>query len=65
MMLDLPEVLLTEAVERRAVELGRTADEVVDLRLERGPARVVPRVLRDIPVLDKDGVGVPVLDLSA
>ncbi len=44
-MLELAEVLLAEAVERRPVELGRPADEVVDLRL-KGLARVVvPGVL--------------------
>ena len=34
MVAQLAEVLLAQAVERRAVELGRAADEVVHLRLE-------------------------------
>ena len=37
-MVQLAEVLLAESVERRAVELRRAADEVVDLRLERRAA---------------------------
>ena len=60
----LAEVLGAQAVERRAVELGRTADEVVDLRLERLAARVVPRVGRDVAVVDEHGLGAPVLGLA-
>ena len=41
---ELAEVLLAEPVERGAVELGRPADEVVDLRLERLAFLVVPGV---------------------
>ena len=59
--LELAEVLLAEAVERRAVELRRPADEVVDLRLERLALLVVPGVLRDVAVVDEDVGGIPVL----
>ena len=53
-VLELAEVLLAQAVERRAVELGRAADEVVDLRLERLALGVVPGVRRDVAVVDED-----------
>ena len=64
MMAQLAEVLLPQPVERRAVELRRAADEVVDLRLERLAARVVPGVLGHVPVLDEDVLRQPVLRLS-
>src|SRR4051812_24813849 len=53
---ELSEVLGAQTVERRAVELGGAADAVVDLRLERPVALVVPRVLRHVAVVDKDVV---------
>ena len=59
-VLELAEVLLAEPVERCAVELGRPADEVVDLRLKRLVLRVVPGVLRDVAVVDEDVVCRPV-----
>ena len=59
----LAEVLLAQPVERRAVELRGAADEVVDLRLERRAALVVPRVRRDVAVLDEDVLREPVLRL--
>ena len=50
----LAEVLRAQAVERRAVELGGAADEVVHLRLEGlGRLRVVPGVLGDVAVVDE------------
>ena len=63
-MLELAEVLLAEAVERRPVELGRPADEVVDLRLERRVLLVVPGVLGHVAVVDEDVVGGPVRRLA-
>jgi hypothetical protein len=63
-MTELAEVLLAETVERRPVELGRSADEVVDLRLERLALVVVPGVLGDVAVVDEDVGGVPVLRLA-
>ena len=53
-VLKLAEVLPAQAVESGAVELGRAADEVVHLGLERLAARVVPRLRRDVAVLDED-----------
>ena len=62
---ELAEVLLAQAVERRAVELRGAADEVVHLRLERlGRVRVVPGVRRDVAVVDEHVVHVPVLWLA-
>ena len=61
----LAEVLLAKAVERGSVELRRAADEVVDLRLERLPLRVVPGVLRDVAVVDEDVVHAPVRRLAS
>jgi hypothetical protein len=60
-VLELPEVALAQPVQRGAVELRRSAHEVVDLRLERLALVVEPRVLGDIPVVDEDRLGIPVL----
>ena len=57
---ELPEVPGAQPVERRPVELGRPADEVVDLRLERLALLVVPGVLGHVAVVDEDVVGEPV-----
>ena len=56
----LTEILLTEAVERRAVELRVAANEVVDLRLERLPFGVIPGVLGYVLVVDEDVLREPV-----
>ena len=64
LVLELTEVLLAEAVERGSVELGRSADEVVDLRLERLVLLVVPGVLGDVAVVDEDVVCRPVRRLT-
>ena len=63
-VLQLAEVLLAQPVERRAVELRRAADEVVDLRLERLAVLVVPGVRRDVAVVDEDVLREPVLRLA-
>ena len=62
-MLDLPEVLRPQPVQRGAVELRRPADEVVDLGLERRAVGVVPGVGRDVPAVDEHRLGLPVLRL--
>ena len=38
------EILLTQPEQRRAIHLGRAADEVMDTRLERLAVLVIPRV---------------------
>src|SRR5262245_61965306 len=63
LVLDLAEVLGAQAVERRAVQLGRAADEVVHLRRERLVLLVVPGVLRLVAPVDEDVLGPPVLRL--
>ena len=60
----LAEVLRAQAIERRAVELGRPAHEVVHLRLECLALVVVPGVRRDVAVVDEDVRGAPVLRLA-
>src|SRR5213083_2471820 len=64
MMLKFAEVFLTQAVKGRAVELGRSADEVVHLRLERLPLLVIPGIGRHVPVVDEDVLGLPVRRLA-
>ena len=59
-MLQLAEVLRPQPVERRPVELGGAADEVVDLRLERRSVGVVPGVRRDVAIVDEHVLGKPV-----
>ena len=63
-VLELAEVALSQPVQGSAVELGRSAHEVVDLGLERLAVLVVPRVRGDVPVVDEDRLGVPVLHLA-
>ena len=60
----LAEVLLAQAVERRSVELGGAADEVVHLRLEGLARPVVPGVLGDVAVVDEHVRRGPVLRLA-
>jgi hypothetical protein len=60
-MLELPEVLLPQAIQRSSIQLGRAADEVVHLRLEGLALPVVPGVLRDVAPVDEDIGGAPVL----
>jgi len=60
----LAEVLLAQAIQRRPVQLRGSADEVVDLRLERRAALVEPRVRRHIAVLDEHVLRQPVLRLA-
>src|SRR5262249_10628147 len=64
MVLELAEVLLAEAIERGAVELRRTAHEVVHLRLERSSLAVVPGVRRHVAVVEEDLLRQPVLRLA-
>src|SRR5204862_671264 len=64
MVPELPEVLRPQAVERRAVHLGRSADRVVDPGLGRLVRLVGPGLLGHVPVLDEDLLRVPVLRLA-
>ena len=54
MVIQLAEVLFPKTVERRAVELRGAADEVVNLRLEGLPLRVVPGVFGHVAIVDED-----------
>ena len=63
-MLQLAEVLLAEPVQGGAVELRRSADEVVDTGLEGLAARVVPRLRRDVAVVHEHVLVRPVLRLA-
>ena len=60
----LAEILLAQAVQRGAVELRGAADAVVHLRLEGLAVAVVPRVRRDVAVVDEDVPREPVLRLA-
>ena len=60
----LAEVLVAQAVQRRAVQLGGAAHEVVHLRLERLALGVVPGVGRDVAAVDEHVLGRPVLRLA-
>jgi hypothetical protein len=61
---DLAEVLLAEADQRGAVELGVPADEVVRAGVELLAVAIVPGLLDVVAVLDLDGARVPVLLLA-
>src|SRR4029453_6459901 len=63
-VLQLAEVLPSQPVQRRAVQLGGAADEVVDLRLEGLALGVVPGVGGDVAVVDEHIRGGPVLRLA-
>jgi len=63
-MLDFAEVLRPQPVQRRAVQLGGPADEVVDLGLERLTVAVEPGVLGDVPALHEHRLRVPVVHLT-
>src|SRR5215471_13166987 len=59
----LPEILLAQTVQGSAVHFGGATDKVMDLRLEWFPIGVVPGFRRDISVINKYGLGVPVQGL--
>src|SRR5262245_10933646 len=61
---DHAEILPAQAQERRAVELGVAAHEVVGARNEFLAVLVEPRVLDVVATVHDDGVGVPVLLLA-
>ena len=63
-VLQLAEVLTAQPVQRRPVQLGGAAHEVVDLGLERLALVVVPRVGGDVAVVDEHIGGGPVLRLA-
>src|SRR5215471_14222291 len=58
------EILSAQAVQGRAVHFGCAAHKVVDLWLEWFPVAVVPGVRRNISVVDKDGLGIPIQGLA-
>src|SRR6516225_348223 len=60
MVAQLAEVLLAEAEERRAVELGVASHRVVGVRVERVALAVVPDLLRLVAALDVHPARVPV-----
>src|SRR4029078_6750764 len=60
----LPEVLGPQPIERRAIELRRSADRVVDPWLEGLALGVVPGLGGDISIVDKDRRGAQVLVLA-
>src|SRR6266850_6089386 len=60
-MLELAEVLLAQAVERRAIHLGGAAYEVMETGLEGLSRVVVPGFLGDVAVLDEHLFHVPIL----
>ena len=63
-VLELAEVFLAQAVERRAKHLGGAADEVVETGLKRLPHLVVPGFLGNVAVFNKHLFDVPVLLLT-
>ena len=63
-VLELAEVLGPQPVQRGAVQLGGTADEIVHLRLERLAGRVEPGLRRDVPAVHEHRAGTPVLHLA-
>ena len=63
-MAQLAEVLLAQAEEGGAVELGVAADGVVRVRVQVAPARVPPDLLGLVATLQIHGGGVPVLLLA-
>src|ERR1043166_2662930 len=60
-VLNLAEVFLAQAVERRAIHLGGAADEVMETGLEGFPRLVVPGFLGNVAVLDENLFHVPIL----
>lgn len=63
-VLELLQIPRSQAVQRRAVQLGGAADVVVDLRLEGLAVGVVPGVFRDVASLGEHRVRAPVLGLA-
>ena len=58
------EILSAQAVQGRAVHFGCAAHKVMDLWLEWFPVAVVPGIGRNISVVDKDGLCIPVQGLA-
>ena len=58
------EVTRAQPVQRRTVEFGGAADEVVHLRLERLAVLVEPGVLGNVFPVDEDGLRIPVARLA-
>ena len=61
---NLAEILLTQAIERSAKKLGRAADEVVNLGLERRAVRQKPCFRRDVAIVSEYALDAPVQRLA-
>jgi hypothetical protein len=59
-----PEILPAQAVQGGAVHFGCAADKIMDLRLEWFPVAAVPGIRRNVSVVNKDGLGIPVHSLT-
>ena len=57
------EVLAPQSIQHAAPELGVSADAVVGVRTELTAALVQPALLRPVPQILPDGLGIPVLGL--
>jgi hypothetical protein len=63
-MLELAEILSPQAIERGAEQLGRTADEIMHLRLKGSAIAIVPSLGRHIAVVHEHRGCIPVLRLA-
>src|SRR5947207_15191574 len=64
-MFELAKILLAQAKERGAVELGIAADVIVGVRVERLAVLVEPALLSVVARLHVDGERAPILRLAA
>src|SRR5262245_41402987 len=63
-MVEFPEILAPQTIQRSTEEFGRAADKVVHLRLKRPAITVVPGIGGDVAILLKDRRRIPVLSLA-
>src|SRR5215475_7472505 len=63
-MFDLPEILLAQAKQCRAVHLGIAAYPIVDPGVERVAILAVPGLFRLIPCIDEDGGRIPIFSFT-
>ena len=61
---DLVEIALAQPEQRRAINLGIAADEIVELRAEGAPPRVYPCLRGLVSAVDEDGLRAPVRFLA-
>src|SRR5579871_657124 len=64
MMLDLAEILLAQAKQRRTVHLRIAAHPVVDAGMERPSIPPIPGLFGLIPCIDEDRAGIPVFSFT-